>query len=188
MDMSASTLSIAPSNGRGTAITQACLRELFTLDEDTGVLRWRRESRLGRIKAGDVAGYLHNHKTTGTRWRIKIKDRTYARSRLVFLYVHGWLPEMVDHKDRNTLNDRPDNLRAANSLQNTFNKGARKGKPSGLPKGVTLIKGKRHNPFLAQISIDGHLKKLGRFPTPELAHAAYVKAAIETRGEFACVA
>jgi hypothetical protein len=39
--------------------------------------------------------------------------------------------------------------------------------------------------WFAQISVDGRSKHLGRFPTPEQAHAAYVAAAREHYGEFA---
>ena len=36
----------------------------------------------------------------------------------------------------------------------------------------------------ANIKLNGRQRKLGRFKTPELAHAAYCRAALELHGDF----
>jgi hypothetical protein len=41
--------------------------------------------------------------------------------------------------------------------------------------------------WIAQICINGKKKHLGLFSTPELAYAAYCKAALEYHGKFACL-
>jgi hypothetical protein len=95
-------------------ISQSLVRDLFLLDEKTGILRWR-YFRAPRALEGQIAGCFN--RSVG-RWVIKFNDHHFLRSRLVFLYVHGWLPAIVDHADRNGLNDCPGNLRVATKSQN----------------------------------------------------------------------
>lgn len=47
-------------------------------------------------------------------------------------------------------------------------------KKSGLPLGVRKVKGR--DGFFAQRQVNGNTSKFGPFPTPELAHAAYIAA------------
>lgn len=92
--------------------------------------------------------------------------------------------EEVDHIDLDGLNNRRDNLRLATRVQNAWNQGRRVDNRSGY-KGVGYHK---HNKaWRARIKINGKTVLLGYYPTPEEAFAAYVKAAQETRGEFARV-
>ena len=51
-------------------------------------------------------------------------------------------------------------------------------------KGVEYEKGR--NRYRARITIQGKVKNLGRFKTPEEAHAAYMKAAKDLFRDFAC--
>jgi hypothetical protein len=91
-------------------LTQQRVRRLFTLDEQSGVFRWKTKPEItSPIRIGDIAG----HKDATGYWRIRFDYRAYLRSRLVFLYVYGFLPRFVDHRDGDPLNDRPENLRAA---------------------------------------------------------------------------
>jgi hypothetical protein len=91
-------------------LSQAEVRQLFTLDEESGVFRWKTKPQVtSPIRIGDIAG----HEDTTGYWRIRFNYHAYLRSRLVFLYVYGFLPRFVDHRDGDRLNDRPDNLRAA---------------------------------------------------------------------------
>lgn len=55
----------------------------------------------------------------------------------------------------------------------TENCSNRKGKTSGLPIGVSRDRGR----FVATRCLNGKRKRLGSFPTPDLAHAAYLAAA-----------
>ena len=162
-------------------LTQQRLKELLVLDEETGVLYWR-TGGTGR-KPSRMAGHFNRFKG---RWHIEIDGRNYLRSRVNFLYVHGWLPVEVDHKDRDKTNDRPGNLRPATQSQNQGNRGAHRSKRSGLPKGVHFSKDHPQTPFRASICVNGRSKHLGYFSGPGLAHAAYVEAAEQYFGEFAC--
>jgi hypothetical protein len=159
-------------------LTQSELRELLILNEQTGAFYRRKTS--GNAYRGDIAG---GRRPDG-RWRISIAGRSYLRSRLVYLYVHGWMPKEVDHRDRNKSNDRPDNLRAATRSQNNAN---RLGLVRDLPKGVCYQPSIcRSKPFVAYLKSDRRTKNLGGFLTPELAHQAYLEAAREVFGDFAC--
>lgn len=85
----------------------------------------------------------------------------------------------VDHIEPSaTLDNRRSNLRLATREQNMQN--ARRVGSSGY-RGVTRSYGR----WQAQIQINKKHTHLGRFDTPQEAHAAYCKAAKEHFGEFA---
>jgi hypothetical protein len=163
-------------------ITQELLKELFNLDPETGILYWKaRSSPSSTVQIGSVAGSLSRE----GYWQITCNRKPYNRSRLVFLFCAGFLPEEVDHRNRIKTDDRPCNLRSATKSQNGGNSIGRKNKKSGLPKGVFLRSGNRRNPFYAQLQVDNKVINLGVFSTPEEAHAAYCTAAKKHFGEFA---
>lgn len=84
--------------------------------------------------------------------------------------------------DRDSLNDRIDNLRVSTHTQNMGNAKLRRDNKSGF-KGVSW--NKLNNNWVAYITIRGKPVNLGSFNDPAVAHAAYMKAAIEHFGEFA---
>lgn len=90
---------------------------------------------------------------------------------------------LADHVNRDTLDNRRHNLRIATYRQNAQNRKTRVRKYD-LPKGVL----KNGRAFTAVITVNGHRRYLGRFPTPEQAHAAYTAAAERYFGQFARIA
>jgi hypothetical protein len=88
----------------------------------------------------------------------------------------------VDHKNRNTLDNRRENLRAATVTENHCNSCLYRNSGTGF-KGVSFDK--RRQKFYARVAMDGSRKHLGHFPTAEAAHAVYCAAAKELHGEFA---
>jgi hypothetical protein len=158
-------------------ITQEKLKELLDYDPETGILTWR-VSLNWRIKVGQRAG-THN-KVEGYR-KIKIFGRMYREHRIVWLYVHGWLPERVDHDDGNGVNNRIGNLRDCTQAQNCANRKIHSNNESGY-KGVWYSR--QHNKWRAAIHMRGRKKHLGLFNTPELAHEFYCLAADMLNGEF----
>lgn len=87
-----------------------------------------------------------------------------------------------DHQNRNTLDNRRNNLRIATPSQNRCNCGRQVNNTSGF-KGVFWHKAA--GKWRAQIRIDRHSQHLGMFDTPEVAAEAYDFAAIALHGEFA---
>lgn len=88
--------------------------------------------------------------------------------------------ELVDHVNRDGLDNRRENLRLATHSQNAANMRVQKHNKLGV-KGVSRSK-KR---FTARIRFNGVLYFLGSFKTIEEASAAYEAKAVELFGEFA---
>lgn len=115
-------------------LKQSRLKELYSYDKDTGnfTVLVRRGSRSGEV--GSIGGYTS--KDNGYRF-IRIDTNLYREHRLVFLYLYGYMPVEVDHKDRNRSNNRIDNLRAVTRAENMTNKTVRENTVSGYI-GITL--------------------------------------------------
>lgn len=139
------------------------VRAIFDFDPATGSLIWR--VRSGRAQPGDIAG------CPNTRGYLVVRFQrvSYAAHRAVWLWLHGRWPEFeIDHKDRDKVNNRPENLRDVPHRVNCANRAAR-----GLSQclGVSLVGGK----FSARInSGDGPTEQIGSaFNTLKEAHDAY---------------
>jgi len=89
---------------------------------------------------------------------------------------------MIDHIDGNKLNNRFRNLREATRSENNSNSKRPANNSSGF-KGVSYRK--QVGRWTAQITVNNKRSHIGYFNTPEAAHAAYVRAAKQSRGEFA---
>jgi len=98
-------------------------------------------------------------------------------------------PRRSDHALHNTLDNRlfvdgRENLRIASSQENNRNQRLKSRSKSGF-KGVSFAA--KYGKWQARIRLNGGVRKwLGSFDSPELAYAAYCKAAEEYFGRFAC--
>jgi hypothetical protein len=88
----------------------------------------------------------------------------------------------IDHADRDGLNCRRENLRAATGTQNMANQAHRRDNSSGY-KGVSWFG--RDSKWRARIKVGATHKTLGYFATKEEAAIAYDQAARSTFGPFA---
>lgn len=157
-------------------LTQAKLKELLEYDPETGVFHWLPTP--WRVEPGRVAGTVNRE---GYR-RIQIGGRLYASSHLAWLYMTGELPTgQIDHRNRNTSDNRWANLREATQTENKGNSGVYRNNRLGV-KGVRLHCNGRYE---ARLRVGGRLMYLGCFPTAEEAKARYEAAAREAFGEFA---
>ena len=90
----------------------------------------------------------------------------------------------TDHINGNGLDNSRSNLRVCFSSENQRNRGAQVNNTSGY-KGVS--RRAYRGDWQAQIWAKGKNRHLGYFKTPEEAHQAYCRAALEMHGEFANV-
>lgn len=90
--------------------------------------------------------------------------------------------EEADHRDRNTLNNRRENIRKATRLQNGSNRGLQSNNTSGFI-GVHWIKKSKN--WVARIKHKQKLIHIGCFDSPEEAARAHDKYAKQLHGEFA---
>ena len=172
----------ATRNGR---ISADEVRALLHYDPVTGIFRWKVRETVKRNwntrYAGKVAGAHRNGKSRHIQ--IVIHKRIYLAHRLAWLYVTGeWPTSQIDHKDTNQSNNKWLNLRKASQPQNMMNRGKNKNNKSGF-KGV--YKETHTGLWVARITANRHIYILGRYSSPEMAHAAYRAAATRLHGEFA---
>jgi hypothetical protein len=160
-------------------VTQELVKQLF--DYRDGFLYWK-VSRSNVVKVGDRSSFIMQaSKNSKIYYGTSINSVLYRCARIIFFYHHGYFPKFVDHINRNTLDDRIENLRAATYEENMRNVTPKKNKPSQY-LGVFLAEGKY---WVAQIHVNRKTIGLGYFKTQELAALAYNRAAVKYWGEFA---
>ena len=151
-------------------LTQSRLKELLHYDPETGIFT-RRVACSFRAPVGAVAGWVTGH---GYR-SVSIDYKPHLMHRLAFLYMTGeWPPEDVDHINGNRTDNRWANLRHASRSENNQNIAG----PKSHNRSTGLLGAwpSRNGGFFSRIRVNGKITKLGHFPTPEAAHAAYLKA------------
>jgi len=151
-------------------------RELFEYRD--GKLYWK-ISPNNSVVVGQEVGWLS---ANGYRL-VRVGGKNKRVHRVIWAYHYGEIEEgvFVDHINRDKLDNRIENLRLCNRSQNQGNSKLRKDNKLGF-KGVHT----RGNKFRATIIKKRKMIHLGYFSTAEEAHAAYLKAAEEYFGEFAC--
>lgn len=91
--------------------------------------------------------------------------------------------QMIDHIDRNGLNNQKSNLRFCTGTENQANRVGWKYRKVKSFKGVSFNKGR--NIWVANIGHNNRQFYIGGFKTKEEAAEAYNKIAIELKGQFA---
>lgn len=112
---------------------------------------------------------------------LRIEGKLYRTHRIIFLIENGRMPKIIDHIDRNKLNNKITNLREVTVSQNGMNRGKTRNNLSGY-KGV--YRNARDNKFVAQIYVNGNHIYLGYTDTPEEAYELYKEAAQRYHGKF----
>jgi hypothetical protein len=150
-------------------LTQERLKELLTYDPETGVFVWVTRPN-GLRRNGNLAGTNHH---TGYR-HIQIEKKLYASHCLAWLFMMGQFPpDEIDHINMDKKDSRFVNLRAVTRGENEQNRYKPLNNTSGF-KSVSYHK--RTKKWQASIGLNGVLKYLGIFSTPEDASSAYLAA------------
>lgn len=147
-------------------ITLSCgeLTEVDDKDSDLRVFPWRLHPHGYVVRGIRVNGKYINirlHRVIAERMGLKVKSC------------------LVDHKNRDKLDNRRSNLRLADSSQNKANSA----NADGSHKGVSWHQGKML--WQAYIRVNYEHKHLGCYETVKEAAEAYNKAAMHYFGEFA---
>ena len=95
-------------------LTQDYLNTIFEYKD--GELFWN-VKRSG-IQKGDMAGCIDSK---GYK-RIRLNRKKILNHRIIFMMHHGFLPKMLDHINLNRLDNKIENLREANRIQNGQNR------------------------------------------------------------------
>lgn len=136
-------------------------RLYYCCDRDKVGLYWK--------QGNHKAGYVDEEGRTS----IRLGGKLYLEHRLIFLYLKGHLPDLIDHIDRDPSNNHIANLRGADKRVNAVNTGIPSNNTSGI-KGVSWHKAGVK--WTAQIKDKGRKIHLGSYSLLEDAIAARLKA------------
>ena len=157
--------------------SQRRLKELFDYNPETGrLIRISHPNKNQQHLIGKVAG--SKHRAGG--WAVSIGHSKYLNCRLVWMWNYGVDPGelTVDHKDEDRSNDRLDNLRLANEIQQSANRSPSVSNTSGH-KGVSWYK------RLGKWRVDVCGQTIGYFSDLEEAIKVRLETHLSMRGEFA---
>lgn len=172
---------------------QAFLREILDYNPQTGKLIWKTRDVTHFPQNGgrsqQVLANVWNGKNAGEEAFTSVSSAgyhegsidgiNYLAHRIIYKWVHGVEPLVVDHDDRDTLNNRERNLVNGTQKINMRNRKLSKNSTSGY-NGVYQCP--RTFNWIARITIDGVQKTLGTFPT--IKEAAATRDAANSQHNF----
>lgn len=161
-------------------MTQEDAIRLF--DYRDGTLYWRERDdvlkRWNSKHAGKQAGCPSGHGYI----KVRFAGRSYYVHQIVFLMHHGYFPEVTDHADYDTTNNRIENLRASTKSTNGMNRDKPRSNTSGV-KGVVWHKGGKK--WMAKVMVGGRDIYLGLYADFDEAVSVANAARIKNHGDFA---
>lgn len=162
-------------------LTQEMVREMFDYRLDGKLIR--RHSMMGN---GNYAGAVVGTTPKGTRSSrystTKIHGQHWCLHKLIYFYHHGVVPKQLDHINRDSADNRIENLRVATASQNSCNRRLFSNSKSGC-KGVTW--NKRIKKWQSYVSLKSKIKHLGYFDDLELADLVSTEARELYHGKYA---
>ena len=163
------------------------IRSRFDYNPEKGELTWAyrdenfkyfNEHVAGKVVGTVYAHYKHGYKGKRVALEVFRKKLTLTTARVCWLVQTGdWPEHTIDHINRDSTDDRWENLRDVTQSVNNWNKNGYKIRDGSLYKGVT----KRDNRYYTYVQG----KYTGSYATPEEAARAYDKKALELWGDRA---
>ena len=158
-------------------INQLILRDMFDYREDGNLIR---------KDTGSIVGSKPKVATRNRRYAAtKIKGQHFCVHKLIYMYHYGEMPKQLDHINKDSLDNRIENLRLATSSENMSNRNIFKNNKSGYP-GVCWHK--QHQKWGVTIGINGKFNHLGYFEDLELAGLVSIEARDKYHGKYASLA
>lgn len=185
-------------------MTQEFLKETFTYCE-SGNLIWRHDRPLSHFasvigynvyqtqRAGIIAGKIainekpYRGRREGRDTRIvmityKGQKKNFPVHKLIFLYHHGYLPDLIDHIDSNYLNNKIENLQELNPQLNVV-------KARMFSHNTTGYRGVRYRPrdnkYIVNIKVNGQGCYCGQYDNIHYAAMVYNYVSTTLFGEYA---
>ena len=115
--------------------------------------------------------------------QLQYAHKTYMTHRVIFLWHHGYLPEVVDHINRDPSDNHIENLRAATYITNNQNACGQCNSKTGI-KNVTWVPEKRA--FRVALNVAKKRVHVGYFTDIDLAELTATEARDLYHGRFAC--
>lgn len=163
-------------------LTHEQVKALFDYREDGQLIR--KVATNG--PSGAVGTRVGSYPKKVTRaWRYastKVNGEHWCVHKLIFFWHHGYVPDQLDHINRNTLDNRIDNLREVSSTQNACNRGKFSNNTSGAT-GVSWHK--MHHKWFVYVDVDKRRKNIGYFDDIELAELVALEAREKYHGLYA---
>lgn len=157
-------------------VNQKLLKELFSYKD--GDLFWN-VRMANRVYVGDAVGSVHDDEYQYKR--VGILGKRYLLHKIVYMWHYGTMPNVVDHIDGNSANNRIENLRAATKSENSLNKKVRADSSTGI-KNVTWYKPLKK--WVVNLSVNKKRKHIGYFEDLELASLVALEAMEKFHGQF----
>ena len=141
-------------------INQKELKEFLSYHADTGIFIWNKRVSQA-MKAGYIAGTSY-----GRNINIAIHGLVYQAHRLAWLYVTGEWPDIIDHINHDSKDNRWVNLRSVTHQENMMNTSIRKDNSSGV---TGVYWNKKSNKWRAVIQHEKKKIYLGEFNDKDMA-------------------
>jgi len=161
------------------------IRSILNYDPISGIFTWKQRQGEGRgvsifnaLYAGLPAGTIVSSNKSKTNYiAIKLNGKSYKAHRLAFLFMGENLPDEVDHLDHDGTNNKWENLRASNRLDNMKNLPIQKSNKTGV---IGVNWHKAANKWQARaVDCSGKRVDIGRYDSFEDAVSARKKYEVE---------
>jgi hypothetical protein len=142
-----------------------------------------RSAKASKRFVGKEAGMPSKRRGVVARVVVDVNAKPYSVHRIVWEMHNGPIPDglVIDHIDRNPLNNRLENLRLATIGQNNMNNNIYKNNTSSM-RGVSWCK--LTSKWLVQVRLNGKHVILKRFTSLADAKEVHARVAKQSYGEF----